>query len=106
MMINSCTSLSNGPHDVYFNPDRYLDEEIQVCGRMRDSSNLIENRTRNSQITARGLAIIEPGPLGPFHRGQVCVVGTVVFVGCLTADIICTDWAYDYGIEIHHIVGG
>lgn len=97
----ACASNTSSNFDAFDNPQNYLGEKIRVCGRMVDSANLVQIDKKTSDKNLQGFVIVGNRPTSNrLPRGKLCVEGLVVFIGCQTGDVVCTDAAFDYGIEI------
>ncbi|MCA1749804.1 MAG: hypothetical protein LC634_09895 [Sphingomonadales bacterium] len=70
---------------------------------MIESANILPLNERPSIYDA-GLTIVEHGALNPLHRGIACVEGGISYVGCNTAEIVCNDAAFEYGISVRRVL--
>lgn len=100
----SCVSVDGEYSDVFTTPQSYVRKQVEVCGYMVDSSNIVESSDREDRSRAGGLSILESGPLQRLHRGRICVAGVLEHVGCGGRARICTDMAFDYGIRIVRVL--
>ena len=96
----SCVAGSAARDDIFVNPSRYLGRQVDLCGYMIDSANIVEAEDRDDAARRGGFSIADKGPLNLLHRGPICVVGEIIYIGCQTGDVVCTDAFFDYGIRI------
>jgi len=73
---------------------------ISVCGQKIGSSNLLIAKS-SPYAKFNGFSIADHGPTLPSGNKAICVEAAVTYLGCETGPMLCTDWAYDYGIKIN-----
>lgn len=107
VFLASCQSVSpRHSGSVFRNPADHIGQQVRVCGNLSGTANLAENREATHVLgiwTAAGDGIAVR-LVGIGEYGRVCLTGTIRYIGCATdAEIICTDWATDYAIEVRRI---
>lgn len=100
ILMSSALASCNVQHE-YIRPQhieksRFIDEIVNVCGERTDAANIDKISTLSG---ISGLTITKLGPLSPTYRGKVCVIGKITYVGC-GVTTVCTDAAFEYGIDI------
>lgn len=101
VIISSCTTMSTTNPDVFDNPKSYLGQKIIACGKAIDGANIVQISNDERDQSSKGFVLTGNRSLADRKkRGNLCVKGLVVFIGCNTDEVVCMDAAYDYGIEI------
>lgn len=99
MCLVSCKHVQTNHSAAFINPDILLGERIKACGVKSDIANFSPVKLDDGR-KIEGLSIVDHGTLDRSKRGRLCFAGTIVYLGCGTKKILCTDAAYEYGIKI------
>ncbi len=99
IFLASCQHTKTNDPDAFLNPETLLGERIKACGVKSDIANFSPVMLDDGR-KLEGLSIVNHGTLDPSKRGRLCFAGTIVQLGCGTNEILCTDWAFEYGIKI------
>lgn len=97
ILLTSC-STPTLQSEAMLRPQEYVGRQVSVCGTL-DGANLLDQNSNGF-----GLAIIDFGDLGANRRGRVCITGEIVYIGCLSGNVICNDWAFDHGIRVSEVL--
>lgn len=103
---SGCATLTTEDQATVFRePSRFEGQEVYVCGRLNGTSNI-----HSARDEALGLSIRSTEKTAPLilqrskNRGSACLRGIIEYIGCATdKEIICTDWAFDYAIELAEV---
>ena len=103
---SGCATLTTEDQAAVFRePSRFEGQEVYVCGRLNGTSNI-----HSARDEALGLSIRSTEKTAPLilqrskNRGSACLRGIIKYIGCATdKEIICTDWAFDYAIELAEV---
>ena len=103
LTLASCQTSSvahQSPH-VFADPGSYLGQQVTVCGRLSGTANIHEERgDRGLSISLAGDGL-QPNLASLSQHAHVCLTGEVTYLGCQSdTGIICTDWAFDYALEV------
>jgi hypothetical protein len=111
LAIVACTTREGRVStDLLQQPAPYLGQVVTVCGFMIGTSNIAERRDGSRSGVGAGLSV-RHRELGPAlvqllrqGRENLCLQGRIFRTGCeLDPEIICMEWAYEFGIEVDRV---
>lgn len=104
-LLGGCaTTTPDIQADVFSDPAGFLGQQVEVCGRLSGTSNILSPLDRS-----QGLAILTGEEDAPFilERARenlpACLIGKVEYLGCRTGEVTCVDWDFDYAIRVAQI---
>ena len=79
-----------------------LGKPVLLCGAIPNRANLYADQEEVGPH--RGVSLIYEQNFTRWRQGEVCVRGTLEYIGCGVGEIICTDAAFPYAIRVSEIV--
>lgn len=103
---SGCATITDEPHAAVFqNPSLFEGKEVEVCGRLGGTSNLISSRNKSHGLSISASEEIATLILYQLRKdNSACLFGVIEHLGC-TSDpkTICVDWSFDYAIRVSEV---
>lgn len=106
LLGTGCATLTTEDQaGIFLEPARFEGQEVNVCGRLRGTSNIYSSRDKDQGLSIWASEETASIILQQFKKQKsACIRGTIEYLGCETgADTICVDAAFDYAVRVAEV---